>query len=364
VAELRLTEDQVELASIVRSLLDKRSDPRAAIASAAGYDESLWQALCEQVGVAALPIPEQYDGAGAGFGETAVVLEQLGHTLTPSPLLASTVAAQALLACMDGDLLGRVAAGEVATVAWAGATAAPGAAEPVRASNKGGRACRDLTGTVDLVLDGTAASVLLVAATTDDGPALFVAEPDADGLTRTPLPTLDLTLRLAQVRLDGTPARQIGDAAALARAHTAGSAAVAALAVGVAQSGLDMTVEYSQQREQFGRQIGSFQALKHRMADMHVLVETARSAALAAAVAIDEASASGDWTPARRAASVAKAWCNDALSQVAAETVQLHGGIAITWEHDAHLVFKQAHALGELFGPGRHHREAVLAGLA
>jgi alkylation response protein AidB-like acyl-CoA dehydrogenase len=364
VADLRLTEDQVELASIVRTLLLKRSDStavRAAIESDAGYDESLWQALCEQVGVAALPVPEEYDGAGAGFGETAVVLEELGHALAPSPLLASTVAAQALLGA-DADaaarLLPRIAAGEVATLAWAGATAAPGADEPVEAT--GGQ----LTGTVDLVLEGAAASVLLVAARTFDGPAIFEVATDAPGLTREARPTMDLTLRLSRITLDDTPGTRIGHAAGPQRAHVVGSAAVAALAVGVAQRGLDLTVDYAQQREQFGRVIGSFQALKHRMADLHVLVETSRSAALAAAVAIDEAAAGGDWSVARRLASVAKAWCGDAVAQVAAETIQLHGGIAITWEHDAHLVFKQAHALGELFGASRHHRAAALEAFA
>ncbi len=362
-AELRLTEDQTELASIVRTLLDKRSDSaavRAAVESGPGFDESLWQALCEQVGVAALPVPEQYDGAGAGFGETAVVLEQLGRALTPSPLLASTVAAQALLSCSSdavARLLPRVAAGEVATLAWAGATAAPGAEEPVTADGTA------LTGAVDLVLDGAAATVLLVAARTPEGPALFEVAPDAPGLTRSRLPALDPTVRLARVTLERTPATAVGGSEALARAHVVGSAAVAALAVGVAHRGLDMTVEYARQREQFGRPIGSFQALKHRMADLHVLVETSRSAALAAAVGIDGAATDGDWSRARHLASVAKAWCGDAVARVAAETIQLHGGIAITWEHDAHLVLKQAHALGELFGPSRAHRLAVLESL-
>jgi alkylation response protein AidB-like acyl-CoA dehydrogenase len=138
---------------------------------------------------------------------------------------------------------------------------------------------------------------------------------------------------------------------------------VAAIAVGLAQRGLDMTVAYAKQREQFGRPIGSFQAVKHRLADLHVLVETSRSAALEAATAFDLASTTSDWHEARRRASVAKAWCTDAVAEVAAETVQLHGGIAITWEHDAHLVLKQAHALGELFGPARNHRAAVLESL-
>ena len=362
-ADLRLTEEQTELAAIVRTLLDKRSDSsavRAAVESGPGYDEALWEALCEQVGVAALPVPEEHDGAGAGFGETSVVLEEIGRAHAPSPLLASTVAVQALLGsdpAAAAPLLSRVAAGEVATLAWAGAVSAAVGDEPVSAETD------VLTGTVGLVLDGLAATVLLVAAQTSDGPALFSVSPDATGLTRTAVPSLDLALRLASVTLDGTPATRVGDASALSRAHVAGTAAVASLAVGVAQRGLDMTVDYARQREQFGRIIGSFQAIKHRLADLHVLVETSRSAALDAAQSFDRAAGSGDWTEARRRACVAKAWCADAVARVAAETIQLHGGIAITWEHDAHLVLKQAHALGELFGPARAHRAEVLESL-
>ena len=140
----------------------------------------------------------------------------------------------------------------------------------------------------------------------------------------------------------------------LPRVHAAGAAAVAATATGVARRGLEMTVAYTKEREQFGRPIGSFQALKHRMADLLVLVETSRSITLAAALAVAE----DDEAP--RRTSVAKAWCDDALEKVAAETVQLHGGIAITWEHDAHLVLKRAHALRQLFGPAHAHRRTLL----
>ena len=360
--DLRFTDEQVELRSIVRSVLDKRSDSgavRKAIESEAGYDAGLWQALCEQVGVAALPVPEEYDGAGAGFGETSVVLEEIGHALAPSPLLASTVATQALLGAEPSEaapLLSRVAAGEVATLAWAGTTGVT-VDEPVSA--EGDR----LTGTVDLVLDGLAATVLLVAAQTPEGPALFAVAADGAGLTRSHVPSLDLTLRLARLTFDSTPATRVGGTEALERAGIAGTIAVASLAVGVMQRGLDLTVGYAQQREQFGRPIGSFQAIKHRLADLHVLVETSRSAVLDAATSFDAAAASGDWADVRHRSSVAKAWCGDAVAKVAAETVQLHGGIAITWEHDAHLVLKQAHALGELFGPARDHRAEVLEAL-
>ena len=330
---------------------------RAAVASERGYDETLWSLLCEQVGVAALGIPEQYGGAGYGFVETTVVLEQLGRFLTPSPLLGTVVAVEALLRCGDDEacarLLPRIASGEsTATLAWAAATAMPGVGEPV-VEGEDGR----LTGSLPLVLDGDTADVLLVAARTSDGLGLFEVASGAAGATRRRRPAMDLTLRLGELTLDGVEAARVGGdlTEALSDVHAVAAAAVAAVQVGVAQRGLDMTVAYSKERVQFGRPIGSFQALKHRMADMLVLVETSRSAALDAALAVVS-----DATDLRRRTSVAKAWCSEALQEVAAETVQLHGGIAITWEHDAHLVFKRAHALGQLFGVAHLHRRALL----
>ena len=365
--DLRWTEEQQELGSVLASLLARHSDSaavRAAAETSCGYDTKLWALLCEQVGAAALAVPEEHGGAGFGFRETAVVLEQLGRALAPSPLLATVVATEALLRSGDASacarLLPGIASGTVATLAWSGTSALSGTAETVVAD--GDR----LTGTVPLVLDGHDAEVLLVAARSDDGVGLFEVPLDADTLSRTHTPAMDLTLGLATVQLEQVPCTRIGEDVtdALRRVHALAAAAVAAVQVGVAQRGLDMTVAYSKEREQFGRPIGSFQALKHRMADLLVLVETARSAAMDAAFAVagqDDQDAGGVGDLLRRT-SVAKAWCSDALTQVASETVQLHGGIAITWEHDAHLVLKRAHALSHLFGPAHLHRRAVLAG--
>ncbi|WP_027861394.1 acyl-CoA dehydrogenase family protein [Marmoricola sp. URHB0036] len=314
------TEEQDELASIVASLLDKRSDSaavRAAMESESGYDESLWQALCEQVGVAALAVPEEYDGFGASLVETAVVLEELGRNLAPTPLLATALGTAALLVLGDDDqramLLPRVASGEVATL---------------------------VTG--ELVLTGD-------IALQPRGSALEVC---ADDLQR--VGSLDQTLSLS--RVSGAPSVD-GPLMHVAWALTS------ALQVGSAQRGLDMTVAYSKERVQFGRPIGSFQALKHRMADMLVLVEASRSSswgatAAAAAYVQDPTEARAD-VLARRAA-VARSYCSDALDHVASETVQLHGGIAITWEHDAHLVFKRAHALSHLWAPAHAARATLL----
>jgi alkylation response protein AidB-like acyl-CoA dehydrogenase len=215
-----------------------------------------------------------------------------------------------------------------------------------------------LSGLVAPVLDGDSADLLLVAARDGDELGLFEVAADAEGLRRRHTPAMDPTTRLGGVSLEHTPAKRIGGdlTDAFTRLRAVGAAAVAAMQVGVAQRGLDMTVAYAKERRQFGRPIGSFQALKHRMADMLVLVETARSAAMDAAFAV------ADDDPALvRRTSVAKAWCSEALTAVAAETVQLHGGIAITWEHDAHLVLKRAHALNHLFGAPHHHRRAVMS---
>lgn len=320
--EFALSEEQAELAATVRSLLTKRADPRVE-----QYDAELWQTLCEQIGVAALAVPEEYDGFGATLVETCVVLEELGHALAPTPLLSSVVTSEALLAGADEDararLLPRIAAGEVAAFVD-GADAA--------------------------AIDGDLATVLVVA--TDDG--LFEIDPEATERTWTP--TMDQTLRLARVVTDVAAARRIGDAApARERVALVGAVAVAALQVGTAARGLEMTVAYSKERVQFGRPIGSFQALKHRMADQLVLVEMARSAAWAASYAVAVGAPN-----AAQLAHVAKAYCGDALTHVAEETVQLHGGIAITWEHDAHLVLKRAHALGQLFGAAHEHRWQVV----
>lgn len=314
--EFALSEEQEELAATVRALLTKRADPRVE-----QYDEELWSTLCEQIGVAALNVPEEHDGFGASLFETAVVLEELGRSLAPTPLLSSLVTSEALLAGADDDakarLLPRIAAGEVAAFV-------------------------DGDGPV---LDGDLAAIVVVA--TDDG--LFELT-DAETAW---IPSMDQTIRLAEVT--GGSTTRIGDGpAARERARLVGAVGCAALAAGLSARALEMTVAYSQERVQFGRPIGSFQALKHRMADMLVLAEMSRSASWAASYAA--ATGADD---AEELAHVAKSYCCEAASTIAGETIQLHGGIAITWEHDAHLVFKRAHALSQLFGAPHEHRAAV-----
>jgi alkylation response protein AidB-like acyl-CoA dehydrogenase len=350
------SDEQRGLRDSVRSLLAKRSTSasvRTAMASERGYDEQLWAQLCEQIGIAALSIPEKFGGIGAGAVETAIVMDELGRTLTPSPLLGSAVlGAQLLLALDDADacerLLPRIAEGGVAALAWAGAD---GHWQQPAISASGD----SLTGEAHFVLDGDLAEILLVAATDEHGTGVYEIDPSADGVVRMHTPTMDPTRRLATASLSGVHGQRIGSAdasAALAQARDAACIALAAEQVGAAERILELTVEYSKVRVQFGRPIGSFQALKHRMADLYVLVQAARSAAYAAAAgAVD--------------ASVAKVYCSEAFATVAGEAIQLHGGIAITWEHDAHLYFKRAHGSAQLFGqPAEYvHRMAVLAGI-
>lgn len=327
--EFALSEEQAELAATVRAVLDKHADStavRAAMTSEQGYDADLWRMLCEQVGVAALAVPEEYDGFGATFFETAVVLEEVGRSLAPSPLLATTVATEALLAGGSEDarrrLLPRIAAGEIATVALGDGP----------------------------VLDADRADILL-AVVGDD-----LVELDPVAAQPRWVESMDQTIRLAHLTKDaGAP---IGDGrAARERAELVGATACAALAVGLCDRALRMTVDYAQEREQFGRPIGSFQALKHRMADMLCRLELARSASWAAAHALGDPAAD----PAEVAflSHAAASYSAEAARHLAAEAVQLHGGIAITWEHDAQLVFKRAHALGTLYGAPHAHRASV-----
>ncbi len=320
------TEEQTELATIVRGLLEKRSDSgavRAAVESEAGFDASLWSTLCEQIGAAALSIPEDLGGAGFSVAESFVVLEELGRALAPSPLLGSLLAAEALVAAGDSEaaqrLLPRIAEGEIATVAFG----------------------------ADNVLFGADADIVLAFV---DGALVEVTD-----VARTRTPAVDLTLPLARLDLAAATTSPISDDPAVyERTRDVALVATAALQVGTMQRALDDTVTYSKQRVQFGRVIGSFQALKHRMADMLVRLEMSRSALLAASWALS----THDDSATERAASAAS-YCSESLWSIAGEMVQLHGGIAITWEHDAHLVLKRAHSLGALFGQAHEHRARI-----
>lgn len=356
------TDEAKALRDAVRGLLVKRSDVRAAVETPLGYDDKLWSVLCEQIGVAALAIPQEYGGAGASLAEVCVVQHELGRTLTPSPMLGSPVlAALAVLATGRPEVCERLLPGiadgsRVAAVAWSGADGDWAVGTPALTVH-GGR----LSGSAHYVLDGAVADVLLAVARDDDGPGLYEVDLEDAGLRRRDAGALDPTRGLASVEAADVPARRLdtgGYAPALATVRDRVLVALAAEQVGAAERALELTVGYSTQRRQFGRPIGSFQALKHRMADAFVRLEAARSACHAAMLS------ARDGTPEAAAdAAVAKVVCSEALQHVAAEMIQLHGGIAITWEHDAHLYFKRAHGSAELFGTPQRYVDA-LAGAA
>lgn len=352
---MRLTREHEELRSAVRSLLGRYEGADA------------WQPLTEQIGVAALAVPEKYAGAGCGAVEVHVVMEELGRALSPAPVLGSSVlAAQAVLATGDEDACARLLPGiadgsTVASAAWA----EDGSWDPAMS---GSRATPGTGGTWHLhgikqhVLDGAEADVLLVTARTDRGVSLFEVDPQQPGARIETCVSMDQTRPLARWHFEGAEGRLVGadgdGSRALERALDLACAALAAEQVGAAQRCLELTVAYATERVQFGRPIGSFQAVKHRLADAYVLVESARSAALGAAFA---AADSPDFT---RYASIAKSACSEAFSAVAGEMIQLHGGIGITWEHDAHRYFKRAHGSAQLFGTPARHRRRLTESLA
>lgn len=349
------TEEQAALRRSVADLLTKRSDSaavRAAIASEHGYDPALWSTLVEQIGAASLSIPEEYDGAGATWVETHLVCEELGRRLTPSPLLGSAVlAGQAVLAAGDSEanarLLPGIAAGELAALCWASESGwdAPG----VTAS--GGT----LTGTAHHVLGGDTATTLLVVAVVSGGVGLFEVPAGAEGITVTRVPVMDPTRTMATIDFAGVAATAIPTRTSfLSRLRAAAWAAISAEQVGAARAVLDATVQYTQERKQFGRTIGSFQALKHRMADMYVKTETARSLSYSAAALVASSLSDEDDDDTAYAAEIeaaaAKVYCSEALQWITGESIQLHGGVGITWEYDVHLFFKRAHGTAQLIG--------------
>jgi alkylation response protein AidB-like acyl-CoA dehydrogenase len=363
-----LDDDELrELRLTARGFFGKYSDEpavRSAMESDVGFDRTLWTAMADQLGLQGLLVPEEFGGTGFGFKHLQIVMEEMGRALVCAPYLSSAVlGVSALLASSDdercADLLPRIADGtSIAAVAFTdrrGHWVAAG--DDVRARADGGG--WTLTGSRPYVIDGAAADVVLVAAATDDGPGLFAVDSASRGYSALPVQTLDLTRRQANVTFDDTDATAIGTIGAadayLGHALNAALASLAAEQVGGARRLMEMSVEYAQVREQFGRPIGSFQAIKHKCADMLVEVESSTSAAYAACAAIEEGS-----EETALLCSLAKAYCSEAYSHVAAENIQIHGGIGFTWEHPAHLYFRRAKSTEMLFGTPAYHRERML----
>jgi alkylation response protein AidB-like acyl-CoA dehydrogenase len=364
---LGVTTEQDELrASVQRFLADRApvTRVRELMETPDGIDRAVWEQAGSQLGLQGLAIPEEYGGAGFTFAEQAIVLEELGAALYSGPYLASAVlAAQALLASPDEsarrDLLPGIASGEViATLAFTedGGSWDPGAIRLAAALGDGGG--WRLDGHKSFVLDGGSAGLILTVAVADGGLSLFAVDADAAGLTVSVLPTLDQTRKLARLSFEGVPGRLIGSvgdgAAVLDRVLDVAAIALAAEQLGGAQRALDMAVEYAKVRHQFGRPIGSFQGLKHRMADLLLEVESLRSAVNYAAAAVAEGAAEVPVV-----AALVKAYASETYFHVAAENIQIHGGIGFTWEHDAHLYFKRAKSSELLFGDATYHRERL-----
>ncbi len=330
----------------------------------AGYDAALWAEMAA-MGWHGMAIPEAFGGAGFTFLELSVLLEEMGRSLLPAPFLASVVlAANTLLAAGSDEqkkrVLPGIASGEtIATLALTepnGRWDADGVEATARQDGDGWV----LEGTKSFVLDGHVADMLIVAARDADGLALFLVPAEASGLTVTPLETMDQTRRMAEVRLDGVAVGAddrlaVGGWDVLERVLEIAAVALALEQVGGAQAALEMAVAYAKERMQFGRPIGSFQAIKHKCADMLVATESAKSAAYYAAWAVSEGN---DEVPI--VSHLAKSYCSEAYFHTAAENIQIHGGIGFTWEHDAHLYFKRAKSSELLFGDPTHHR-ALLA---
>jgi alkylation response protein AidB-like acyl-CoA dehydrogenase len=363
------TDEQESLRDVMVAFLRKYSteaDVRQQMDSDAGYDADAWRTAAEQIGVQALAIPEALGGAGYGFDEVAIVMEETGRTLFTGPVLSTVVlAANALLlsgdesacaqylpAIAEGSLIATVAVNEEQTQ-WVESDI----------TTVAGHAAQQwvLSGRKAYVLDGARAGLIIVAARAGDGVTLFAADPAAAGVHVAPHTSMDLTRRFAAVTFDRAPVQPIGTIGVgwetVAKLYDRALVALACEQVGGAAAVLAATVDYLKVRQQFGRPIGSFQAIKHRCADMLVELESARSAAAYASAAITAGA-----EDASAAASIAKTYCSTAYYHIAAESIQMHGGIGFTWEHPAHLYFKRAKSAEVLFGSPSQHRERI-AGL-
>jgi alkylation response protein AidB-like acyl-CoA dehydrogenase len=360
------TEEQEELRRTVRAFLENKSSEEAVrelMETEQGYDEAVWTQMAEQMGLQGLHIPEEYGGSGFSYVELGIVLEEMGRALLCAPFFSSVVlAANTLLQSGDDDAkktyLPGIASGEtIATLAYtepSGKWDESGITMEATRSGDG----YTLSGEKSFVLDGHTANLIIVAAKTDAGTSLFAVDGDADGLIRTPLSTMDQTRKQAKLELSNVPATLIGDEGAgwdvLQTVLDLAAVSLAAEQVGGAQFVLDMAVDYAKVRVQFGRPIGSFQAIKHKCADMLLEVESAKSAAYYGMWCAAEMN---DELPST--ASLAKAYCSEAYFHAAAENIQIHGGIGFTWEHPAHLYFKRAKSSELLFGDPTYHREQL-----
>jgi alkylation response protein AidB-like acyl-CoA dehydrogenase len=369
------SEEQRLIRESARTFLAARAGAaqlRAAMNEPCGYDPQLWQQMAGELGWTGLAIPEAYGGAGLGWVELCILQEEQGRCLAASPFFATAALAAPLIAAAGteaqrGELLPRIATGEVRFACALGGTDGRPPCSGVAvtlASRPGGFA---LSGVSDFVIHGDAADLLLVLARTpgtqrDTGVSVAVLPARTPGITIRPHVMLDLTRPMSRVELDAVSVSreqllgEPGEAgAAVERGLNLARIALASEALGGAQYVLEMTTAYVRQRVQFGRPIGSFQAVKHRLADMMIEVEAARSAAWYGACVAQE-----DTAELAEAAAIAKSYCSDAFFDCAANAIQLHGGVGFTWEHEAHLYLKRARATGTLLGSPGWLRERLV----
>ena len=368
IPDLLYSDAERALSDALASLLADRGGLDTSLArveSAQTYDDKLWEAVAADLGCAGLLIPERDGGAGASYREAAAAAEVLGSYVAPVPFLGSSVVATAALLSVgsQGGLLAKMADGGVTAALAVPFASAPGSAFPASirvAGPKPGDATTGvarLRGMVTGVADALPAGVLLVPA--DGVPqALYLVDMAAEGVGKAPVTSLDMTRQLCDLSFDDAPGMLIasGPAASLAvdAALAAGAGILAAEQTGLAQRCLDMTVAYVKERKQFARPVGSFQGLKHRLADLWVSITQARAASSYAAACLATGSAD-----AKIAVALAKAYCSEVAVQAAQECVQMHGGIGFTWEHPAHLLLKRAKADSIAFGTADAHRAAL-----
>ena len=366
VMNFAFTEEQEELRKTVRAFLDAKS-PESAVREQMetinGVDPAVWNQMGEQMGLQGLHIPEEFGGSGFTQIELGIVLEEMGRSLLCAPFFSTVVLAGNTLLHGGDDAakkkyLPGIASGE--TIATLASTEPSGKWDETGITMLATGSGNDwkLTGTKMFVIDGFTANLVLVAARTSKGVSLFAVNGDAKGLIRTPLSTMDQTRKQAKLEFTDVDAELIGVEGkgwdVLSTVFDLAAVALAAEQVGGAQKVLEMAVEYAKVRVQFGRPIGSFQAIKHKCADMLLEVESAKSAAY---YGMWCASEMNDELPS--VASLAKAYCSEAYFHAAAENIQIHGGIGFTWEHPAHLYFKRAKSSELLFGDPTYHRELL-----
>jgi alkylation response protein AidB-like acyl-CoA dehydrogenase len=360
------SEHHEQLRAEIRKLLVHKSGSaqvREAMTSDLGYDDDLWAQMATQLGLTGLAVPEEYGGAGGGLVEIGIVCEELGRMLTPSPYFATVAcAAAAIIGSSDTTAVARylpsIIDGSLTACLAVGDESGSWSIADVQTAAVPAEDCYALTGVKNFVVDGNQASLLVVLARAAEGVGLFAVNADGDGVQRRALEALDPTRRMAHLTLSAAPALllgELGDDVSLQKTLDRIVVALAAEQLGGASRCLEMATDYAKIRVQFGRPIGSFQAIKHKCADMLMQVESARSS-------VYEAMHAEDPNDLAVAAAAAGAYTSEAYSHAAKENVQIHGGIGYTWEHDAHLYLKRAKSNELAFIPPARHR-VRLAGL-